>query len=413
MNRPSQPEASATIAGNKAPEIVVDGECLRGTLENLREGAAGSRPMTEATLAKVRTDALELLGMVLTAYEARVSPGEVGLGGTRRVIEGVPMTAPAPTGLLYGRVQSGKTMAMIAFSAAALDNGFRVIVVLTADYLKLVEQTARRFSALSGPLVKASTAIQSWTPDVKWIEKQVHEHGVVLVCAKNQSHLETLVSFLQSINAGGYPALILDDEADQATPDTTTAARSRNGKGSPTVASTINRRTIRNDAPSEEGQSIRERLPHHLYLQITATPYALLLQNSDNPLRPTFTKLLEPGDGYTGGEAFFDDDTVDSARAPILFVDEAEGEDIQSGAAQAPDGLQKAIAFFLISAGAQAVVDRRFRVVAQNFLCHTSAKQLDHQRVADLIRSYLDRVGDDIKKTPDSRRNGYATGLGI
>ena len=35
-------------------------------------------------------------------------------------------------------------LAMIVFCAAALDNGFRVIVVLTSDFLKLVEQTAQR-----------------------------------------------------------------------------------------------------------------------------------------------------------------------------------------------------------------------------------------------------------------------------
>ncbi len=56
-----------------------------------------------------------------------------------------PIAPRPPTGLLYGRVQSGKTVAMITFCAAAIDNGFRVIVVLTSDFVKLVEQTADRF----------------------------------------------------------------------------------------------------------------------------------------------------------------------------------------------------------------------------------------------------------------------------
>lgn len=390
--------------------MVVDGDCLVGTLDNLREGVAGTRAMPQETLAKIRTDALDLLDQVLETYERRVSPGEVGAGATAKASGGTARPEMGPTGLLYGRVQSGKTMAMIAFCAAALDNGFRVIVVLTSDYLKLVEQTARRFSALAGPLVKSSTAIQGWRPDVRHVEKQVHDHGVVLVCAKNQSHLETLVSFLQDIKAAEYPALILDDEADQASLDTTTAARSRDPGGALRVASTINRRTVRNDDPSEEGESIRERLPHHIYLQVTATPYALLLQNSDNPLRPSFTKLLEPGAGYTGGEAFFDAEMVELERPPLVFVAESEGESIQKGLRDAPDGLQKAIAFFLVSAGAQAIADRRFRAGAQNFLCHTSAKQLEHQVLADLIRSYLDRLGDDVRQSPVAGESGTRLG---
>jgi hypothetical protein len=43
---------------------------------------------------------------------------------------------------------------MIAFCAAAIDSGFRVVVVLTSDFVKLVEQTADRFAALDGPLIR-------------------------------------------------------------------------------------------------------------------------------------------------------------------------------------------------------------------------------------------------------------------
>ncbi len=38
-----------------------------------------------------------------------------------------------PTGLVYGRIQSGKTRAMIASTALAFDNGFRVSVVMTSN----------------------------------------------------------------------------------------------------------------------------------------------------------------------------------------------------------------------------------------------------------------------------------------
>lgn len=41
-------------------------------------------------------------------------------------------------------------------------------------------------------------------------------------------------------------------------------------------------------------------------------------------LRPTFTHLLEPGQGYTGGEAFFDEQHVEAGAPPIVSIDEEE-----------------------------------------------------------------------------------------
>jgi len=286
---------------------------------------------------------------------------------------------------------------MIAFTAAALDNGFRIIVVLTSDYLKLVDQTANRFGALVGPVVKDSTSIDAWGPDAEHIKKQIAHHGLVLICAKNQAHLRTLVDFLQPLDASRYPALILDDEADQATLDTTVAARTAQRPNAPQVSSAINRRTVRNDDPSEEGESLRERLPHHVFLQVTATPYALLLQNSANPRRPAFTRLLEQAAGYTGGELFFDSAQIeDGGHPPLVFVDEQESLHIQNGAAHPPDGLQKALALFLLAAGAQAISDPSTRTKGQNFLCHTSPRTSEHDHVANLIRDFLGQLGDAI-----------------
>ena len=52
-----------------------------------------------------------------------------------------------PTGLVYGRIQSGKTRAMIASTALAFDNGFRVSVVMTSNINDLVSQTHIDFSS--------------------------------------------------------------------------------------------------------------------------------------------------------------------------------------------------------------------------------------------------------------------------
>lgn len=386
-------EGTATIVDKTRVEMVIDGPCLTGTLEQLESGVA-AKPMPQAALAKVRQDALGLLNKVLAAYASEVAAGEVGLGGSAITGDAAPPAGRTPTGLLYGRVQSGKTVAMIAFCAAAIDNGFRVIVVLTSDFVKLVEQTADRFAALDGPLIKNALQSDNWEDDREHVKKHIGKHGIVFICTKNQQRLTALVEFLNAIGAAGFPALVLDDEADQATLDTTLQARSSGRKNAPAQPSAIHRKTVQDD----EGQSIRQTLKHHVFVQVTATPYALLLQNVENELRPTFTQLLEPGAGYTGGEAFFDVPQVQDALPPLVLVDEDEAANIDALGRDAlpPLGLQRAISFFLIAAGAQNVLDPGSRNVGQNFLCHTSQRTSDHAHVAMLIRNLLNRFGDDL-----------------
>ncbi len=50
------------------------------------------------------------------------------------------------TGLVYGRIQSGKTRAMIASTALAFDNKFRISVVMTSNINDLVSQTHLDFT---------------------------------------------------------------------------------------------------------------------------------------------------------------------------------------------------------------------------------------------------------------------------
>lgn len=385
-------QGSARIIEHHQVDIVTDGPCLTGTLEQLALGIA-AKPMAPEALSRVRKDALTLLGKIVSTFDAQVARGEVGANGTGLASLEAPTSGRCPTGLLYGRVQSGKTVAMITFCAAALDNGFRVIVVLTSDFVKLVEQTADRFGALEGPLIKNCLLSENWTDDRDHVRKHISKHGVIFVCTKNQQRLSALVGFLSEIGASDYPGLVLDDEADQATLDTTVQARSSGRKNAPTQASVIHRRTVLDD----DGLSIRQTLRHHAFVQVTATPYALLLQNVENELRPTFTHLIEPGQGYTGGEAFFDVDHVEKQIPPLVFVADDESSLIETGTDPFPPiGLKKAIAFFLVAAGAQNVSDVRSRHLGQNFLCHTSQKTNEHAKVATLIRNYVNQISDDL-----------------
>lgn len=83
--------------------------------------------------------------------------------------------------------------------------------------------------------------------------------------------------------------LVIDDEADQA------GLNTRTGQGA--AQSTTYQRLV----------TLRQNLPHHAYLQYTATPQAPLLINIIDVLSPRFAELLTPGGDYVGGETFFEE----------------------------------------------------------------------------------------------------------
>jgi hypothetical protein len=194
----------------------------------------------------------------VTVYSEEIARGEVGADGCGKAAVSVPQK-PC-TGLLYGRIQSGKTVAMIGLVAAAIDNGFRVIIVLTSDNLALVSQTTERFTALDGTMA-IDALRKDWASDYKHIAKHLAYAGVVFVCSKNSKRLDDLIKVLEKIGAPNYPGLVLDDEADQATLDTNLARSSRaQSKGLGAVDPTaIYERVV---------QQMSVTLRHHVFIRI-------------------------------------------------------------------------------------------------------------------------------------------------
>lgn len=218
-----------------------DGPVTVGTRRNLIDGLR-SRPMPEAAVDAALAQSTAFAEKLVEKYSESIAPGEVGIDGSGRVGNTAIRANKPPTLLLYGRVQSGKTAAMILTTALSLDNGFRVIIVLTSDNLILVDQTASRFKALSGPRVfstKRQDGTYEWEGLQDEIAEEVPTDGLVLVCQKNDRHLGQIMTFLQQIDAASFPTIIFDDEADAASPDTTVAARAIGRVNAPTIASAI------------------------------------------------------------------------------------------------------------------------------------------------------------------------------
>jgi hypothetical protein len=388
-----------------------DGAVTRGTRQNLINGLR-AKPMSAASVDGILGQATNFTERLVDTYEAQIARGEVGTGGAGRASEAAILAPRPPACLMYGRVQSGKTAMMILTSALCLDNGFRVIIVLTADNLALVEQTTNRFKDLNGPRVFSSIRddVYEWEGQEDEIRADIRTDGLILVCAKDAFHLPRIINFLQQIEAPSYPAIVFDDEADAATPDTTLAARSAGRPTAPQFPSTINRRIIENQRPGEEGESVGEILPHGLYVQVTATPFLLFLQRRTSRIRPNVTFVVEPGADYCGGETFFVGFDPAAARPtpPIVLVPANEAQTITRR--RVPDGLAASINFFLLAAAAKGRRDDSWPTNGFKHLSHTSSRIDQHTVVANHIERHVTQLRRQLRDEPqEAREQIFAT----
>lgn len=385
--------------------IQEQGPVTLGTVQNLVRGLR-SKPMRQEAVDSALRQAIGFADRLVTIYSADIAAGEVGPTGSGRASEDPISADRPPTTLMYGRVQSGKTAAMILTTALCLDNGFRIVVVITADNLALVKQTANRFKDLHGPRVFSSTKVDDgyeWDGQEDELREDIPSEGLVLVCAKDAFHLPNIIEFLQQMEAPAFPALVLDDEADAATPDTTLAARSAGKPNAPQYESTINRRIIENTAPGEEGESINEMLPHSLYVQVTATPFIFFLQREESRIRPNNILLLEPGAGYCGGEVFFgnfDQDAATVAAPPLVILDPREQQAIHRRGM--PPGLAASIEFFILASVASTLGGREWPEKGFKHLSHTSRTIADHTIVAGHIERHTTQLRRQIRNDLDA-----------
>lgn len=256
-------------------------------------------------------------------------------------------------GLLFGNVQSGKTGQMFGIICKAADLGFPVFVLLTTDNVVLQQQTLERVkSDLDGFCICGEN-------DGRVFMDSNLLQPTIIVLKKNVRILKLWANILGSTGfMKGNPLFIIDDEADAASLNTM-VNRDRQ--------SSINKYldTIKNESSSS------------LYLQVTGTPQAILLQTLASGWHPYFTYYFQPGSAYLGGDFFF---PVTEKPKCISFLD-------------------------TLTNPTRNVVLRHLVVSAQilssggkvcNCLFHPSVRVATHKRFADEIEKELKWINEHI-----------------
>src|ERR1035441_3459405 len=175
--------------------------------------------------------------------------------------------------VIYGEPQSGQTEMMIALTAKLHDEGHKIIVVLLNDSVQLLGQNLERFqrSGLSPSPKKFSELLPP--------EMVIGDRQWIIFCKKNTKDLQKLINKID----GQHNRVIVDDEADYATP---------NSKVNQQEKSRINELTER--LIGKDG----------VYIGVTATPARLDL-NRTHQNQTEYWIDFPPHPNYVGQDVFF------------------------------------------------------------------------------------------------------------
>ncbi len=298
-------------------------------------------------------------------------------------------------GLVVGYVQSGKTTNFTAVMAKAADRGYKLFIVLAGIHNGLRRQTqARLIQQLVQPNPTLWTQITDLDRDfsptanpASFFGKSNKTH-VLCVVKKNATVLRKLVKWLDDASEylADCPALIIDDEADQAT----VATKSIN----PLIRGILN------------------TLPKSAYVGYTASPFAnLLIDPSADDLYPEhFIVNLPKPHGHFGTEVLFGryaldgedptevDDGYDMIRNvpddDVALVRPKTRADAEDFYPSITDTLRQAVLYFWLTTAARRV--RKTGNPHSTMLIHTSVRTAVHNSFRDPLMLLRAKVGSNL-----------------
>lgn len=300
-------------------------------------------------------DKFKALAKLDNRYErqlGRLHDQHLATGAIEQAVEGAVQNLAldgAASLVIYGDPQSGKTEMMICLTARLLDEGHSVIVHLLNDSVDLLSQSLTRFKGSGlAPAPRSHAELAQGT-------------GVsgeqVIFCKKNARDLQKLTNVLQ--NAGIDAVVVIDDEADYATPN------GRINKGEVTKINEL------------VGDLLR---PNGFYVGVTATPARLDLNNTFNNDTERWVQF-HPHDKYTGQKTFFPLDLTDIEYRLTLIA--------TPGEKTTRDAL---VRFLATSAYLNEYVHNPER--NWTMLVHTSGKKADHKVDRDIVEGFVNDLLD-------------------
>jgi len=274
------------------------------------------------------------------------------------------------TGIVIGKVQSGKTSNFIALTSLAFDNGFDLVLVMGGTKNNLVEQNTLRLESSYSQVQNEVVVLNTTKYKDEVNEEKICgflESGkkVIIVLLKHtKSHINFVKNNVFSSMSVllDFPVLIIDDEGDEASLNTLI----NKGKESATYKSIKN---------------LRKCLHRHSYISVTATPQANILIDAIDVLSPDFGILIDPGEGYCGLDVFHGVDDTHLVQIP-------DNEDsLLDGFC--PESIELALAMFFVACAIRDARSSTNGAKVTSMLIHPSRERYDHRIVTNSINKVL------------------------
>lgn len=277
------------------------------------------------------------------------------------------------TGIVIGKVQSGKTSNFISLISLAFDNGYDIAIVLGGTKKPLLKQNSDRIKEYFHD-VKDNVFVLNSNENADHLNEENirgflrREKKVIIVGLKSVKQINTIMQIFTNNTLKERPVLIIDDEGDEYSLNT----KVKQKKESSTYSAILN---------------FKNSLQRHCYVSVTATPQANLLISKIDELSPDFGVLVPPGNGYCGLDVFHSDDKY------TITIPENEEPLIEVGI---PASLKKSLAMFFVACAIQS--HRTHRKDKLSMLIHISQFKKDHEleykKVQELIKEWVLKTSD-------------------
>ena len=338
-----------------------------------------------------KTWAVSLDGRYMTAVQNYLEADGIPTEGVMKIVDNAARTlsyCPDPskeemcqkTGIVIGKVQSGKTSNFISITALAFDNGYNVVVVLGGTKKPLVKQNRERikeyFAAVKDVVVLDTTDFKDELTSKKILRFIKTGKKVVIVALKSPTQINFISNNVFDDSAlTDKPTLIIDDEGDEASLNTLV----KKGKKSSTYLAI---------------ETLKQKLNKHCFLSITATPQANLLIDTLDVLSPDFGVLVDPGKGYCGLDVYHSDNRYTEK------ISDKESSLLDEGI---PASFIKALSMFFVACAIQKNRDMK-PGDKYSMLIHPSQLKADHALVHKKLESL---VSEWIEKSDNKKDIAY------
>jgi len=302
--------------------------------------------------------------------------------------------AQSITNLVFGYVQSGKTMSFTTLSAMANDNGFRIIVYFAGTKNNLLTQTTKR---LQKDLGNNGANRQFYKlhenpsiDDVQGIRNDLlitTKPAVLITVLKHHKYINALADIFKSQQVesvlGNSAVLIIDDEADQASLNGYAYKKSASEEWEEDEYTTTYSSILK----------LKSSIPNHSYIQYTATPQGPLLISMLDLLSPKHHTVLSPGKKYTGGKTFFKDKSELIITIPENEVFNSKRNPLQ----HCPGTLIEALQIHLMNVALVVCILKKERYLSM--MIHADkdqdASQTFHTWTKNLIEMWTGQINSD------------------